>query len=562
MNIFETIFKHEYNKLEDSGISNLFLFAHNFTYTKYISHPKYTWDKYIQYKFFVLMNFLNTPSVDENTKETILNLFSITQRHVLSLCRFRTVCLFKTKKCLTDQVDLNFTPLSELPSKHTVELIHHNTKYQFSVFDLIRIINSSLSYEYNFFPEPQEIKNPWNNKPFTIHQLYNIYFFIYFSNISVPILFSRFYQSNFCLQTFEYYNQFIIKNYVIENCHLLSDNKKAHYIYCMVELYNVKNTRFCIDIDDDFPEGRLIEVMGKYIKSYLLSIYSYEKDLRFKYKILLIKKLKQFQKENSFFGRKIRCLHIKKLYYISRLYYDEKQTMNTLITDDIYLPTPSFISLQHKSYFIDFKDINDYSVFPVFNQKKQRITEYNDDHYLKSVKLQRFIANYSFTQEQLDIISTKYLPIVNSVVYTTNSISTNIVTDISDDDMSIDETVETLDTIETVETVETTETNETTETIQVIETNETTETIQVVETTETTNVVETTETNETNETTETTETNETNETDDTDDTDDTIEPDDITCNGVIHIDKENINININMECKHIIKHILDLLDDE
>jgi len=443
--------------------------------------------------------------VDENTKGIILNLFSITQRHMLSLYRFKTVCLFKTKKCLTDQVDLNFTPLSELPSKHTIELIHCNTKYQFSVFDLIRIINTSLSYEYNFFPDPQDIKNPWNNKPFTIHQLYNIYFFIYFSNISVPILFSRFYQSNFCLQTFEYYNQFIIKNYVIENCHLLSDNKKAHYIYCMVELYNVKNARFCIDIDDDFPEHRLIEVMGKYIKSYLLSIYSYEEDLCFKYKLLLIKRLRQFQKENRFFGRKIHCLHIKKLYYISRLYYDEKQTMNILITNDIYLPTPSFISLQHKSYFIDFKDNNDYTVFPVFNQTKKRVTEYNDDHYLKSVKLQRFIANYLFTPEQLGIISTKYLPIVNSIVYTTNSIITNIVTDIIDDDMSIDET---LDTIETSETIEITNPDDT---------------------------IETTETNDT-----------------------TIETDVINYTGDIRVDNENINI----ECNHIIKYILDLLDDE
>ena len=513
MNVFETIFKHEYNKIEDSGISDLFLFAHNFTYSKYISHPKYVWDEYIQYKFFVLLNFLNTSLVDENTKETILNLFSVTQRHMLSLYRFRTICLFKTKKCLTDQVDLNFTPLNELPSKHIIELIHHNTKYQFSVFDLIRIINTSLSYEYNFFPEPQAIKNPWNNKPFTIDQLYNIYFFIYFSKISVPILFYRFYQSNFCLQTFEYYNQFIIKNYVIENCQLLSDNKKAHYIYCMVEQYNVRNPRFCINIDDDFPERRLIEVMGKYIKSYLLSIYSYEEDLRFKYKLLLTKRLRQFQKENSFFGRKIHCLHIKKLYYISRLYYDEKQTTNITIPDDIYLPTPSFISLQHKSYFIDFKDINNYTIFPVFNETKKRSTEYNDDHYLKSVKLQQFITNYLFTQEQSDIISTKYLPIVNSIVYTTNSISTNIVTDvtdvtditdISDDDMSIGETNESTDTDETIET---------------------------------TNVVETTVTN---------------------DTDDTIETDDINYNGDVRVDNENIN----MECKHIIKHILDLLDDE
>jgi len=44
----------------------------------------------------------------------------------------------------------------------------------------------------------------------------------------------------------------------------------------------------------------------------------------------------------------------------------------------------------------------------------------------------------------------------------------------------------------------------------------------------------------------------------TNDTDDTIETDDINYNGDVRVDNENIN----MECKHIIKHILDLLDDE
>ena len=147
LNIFEHIFNKEYDKLNINN-SNINILKNHFTYPNI---QKNTWKKYISYKFFILDNFLNTTSITEEIKIIILKLFCNIQKKIFALYKFKHICLLKTKKYLTEQVDLNFTPINELPKKHIMTLLHNRKKIQFSIFDLIKIINSALSFESNFF---------------------------------------------------------------------------------------------------------------------------------------------------------------------------------------------------------------------------------------------------------------------------------------------------------------------------------------------------------------------------------------------------------------------------
>ena len=220
MSIFEVIFE-KILKIENTNIqmkkhiSKIFLFTQYFTKPLFNLRTNYSWKKYIEYKYFILKNYLKVGNnfVDDNYKETVLRFFSETQKHIMALYRFKEICLDKTKKYLDEPQDLQFNLLSETPTKHKLDIIHSGIKYQFSIFDLIRIINTSLSYEYNFFTDPKKVKNPWNNNPFSVATLYNIYFFISKTNIKMPILFERFFQTNFSLDMFEKHNQLVIKNY-------------------------------------------------------------------------------------------------------------------------------------------------------------------------------------------------------------------------------------------------------------------------------------------------------------------------------------------------------------
>ena len=419
MYVFEKLFKHQYDKISDqTNIANIFLFSSYFISNVCKKRTHYTWKKYIKYKYFMLKNYLNVNQNDTDKNEHIIQIYSSTQRSLLALYKFKNICLFKTKKYLTEPMDLNFNPLSEVSNRYKIDIIQDKTRQQFSIFDLTRIINTSLSYEYNFFPEPTKIKNPWNNKPFSITNLYNIYFFIKNSNINMSVLFSRFFQSNFSLEHFENYNQFIIKNYIVENCHLFDENKKAIYIRSMLDFVNSKYMTSTINNDRHFPSKRLVEVMEKYLKHYLMAMYSYEDDLMIKHTDILVKELKLFKKQNPYFGRKIICLSIKKLYYISRLHYEEKQAF--FIPNDIYFPKPDMIMLEQKCYFVGCVYEEAYSMFPTFDKvMSSRKCE------LKIANISNFIKDYKFTEQQLDIITNKYYPIVCEIIesYNINTIT-------------------------------------------------------------------------------------------------------------------------------------------
>jgi hypothetical protein len=308
----------------------------------------------------------------------------------------------KTKNFLTQQVDLNFNLINTLSPNSFITLIHNKNKIQLSISDIIRIINASLSHNDYFFTESKLIKNPWDNKNISLSNLYNIFLYIQKSNYNMPILFLRFFQSNFNILHFENNNQFLIRDYIIKNSMSLHNNSKLYYISTMLDTYNsIIDINHYIDIDDNFPSKTIIDSMKQFIKPYLLSIYSYESNIRDINKIKMISLLTQFKKENPLFGRKIISNNIKKIYYISRLKYESKTMI--FIPCKYYIPTPNNISLIDNSYFIGIIPVNNYSIFNVFDKK--HTYKYNNNYNIISNDI---LDNVSFTKEQQNIIDSQY----------------------------------------------------------------------------------------------------------------------------------------------------------
>ena len=388
------------------------------------SKRNYTWKKYIRYKYFVLENYIKYSSYDSKESEIpndVLIIFSNTQRKLMALYKFKQMCLNKNKKFLSEQIDLNFNPLDDIPEKYKIIVIQNGIKNQFSLFDLIKIINTALSYESHFFPEPKAPKNPWSNKIFNDSTLYNIYFKIIQSRISMPILFFRYFQSNFCLKTYERHNQLIIKKYIIENCHMLSDSKKIYYINVLQTFFNNRSKAIKISIDSSFPKKRLIEVMGEFIKPYLLALYSYESDLRILYRTQFMRKMKKFVNENPYFGRKFVSTQIIKIFYLSNIIYTDNNPV--LIDPDIYVPKPNMISLSDKCFFVDLIENKKYTIFPSFDMSIKSIIPIKKFKY----DLLNIIRKFNFSPLYTSIIDKKYKPIVDQILNITRDASGNII---------------------------------------------------------------------------------------------------------------------------------------
>ena len=418
MFVYESILSHVLNKksrLNTDHVNNIIhLFSCHFLSTIPKTSNQYSEaSKYIQFKYFIFKNFILNPFTSNNEKNKIIELFCEIQNKYNALIRFKHILLMKTKKYLDHPVDLQFNELVDLKNGLKIDLIHDGIKYQFSISDLIRIINTSLSYDDEFFPEPTVIKNPWNNKPFGKHHLYNIYLRIHYSNIIMPILFYRFFQSNFNLRLFTMNNQYIINRYIIENSDNLTASLKYGYIVEMIDIYNmsVSNKHCQIIISNEFPNSLLHSVFNSYIKMFLFSYYSYEDDIKIINHKKLFNKLKKFNLENPYFGRCIKYENIHKMYYMSKMIEDSDCHVFGIPK---YFPNTSVICVNTQSFYIDninsYATIQQYSYFPLFenrskpsNNIKNNILTSND-----ILQLFHFVNNYKFTNLQKDIIKNKY----------------------------------------------------------------------------------------------------------------------------------------------------------
>ena len=100
------------------------------------------------------------------------------------------------------------------------------------------------------------------------------------------------------------------------------------------------------------------------------------------------------------FGRKIIATQLKKLYYISCLYYNDN--MPLFFPNNIYLPRPSLISLVNKCYYIDKINETNYSNTPDFENTNKIIIPMNICGILAIVR------RHAFTNEEKAIIKNKY----------------------------------------------------------------------------------------------------------------------------------------------------------
>lgn len=405
-NIFLDTFNNQYK-----GIFYLSMFFSHFSISCFRNqqYEAYSWKKFIKHKFFILKNFYFHSDIDDSTKDKIIEIFYQAQRRLFALYKFKHLYFHKYKKYKGQQIDLNFNELQE-NDKNNIILIHNKNKVLFNIFDLIKIICTSLSFECSFFSEPKLIKNPWDNSSLSVSNLYNIYFFIKKSTIEMPILLLRFFQSSFILNKFKDENQFIIKQYIINNYKNFDSNKKINYIKKMFEFYNnLVIQKDKIIIDSLFPANKLIPIFEKYIKIFLLSKFSYESDIRIKNKCKLKKMLKDFKKNQNLFGRRFVSTSINKLYSISELKYQYNQFFFT----NCYIPPKELILLKHKSFFVDYNPhVNNFSVFSSLEYPNQL---YSNSYHITG--LHSFIKSIKFTDLQNKIIQSDFKPIFNKIKF-------------------------------------------------------------------------------------------------------------------------------------------------
>jgi len=253
----------------------------------------------VRTKFDFLDSVRNNIFFNDSIKNMIYETFYDVQKkyHLLNRLAFR----YKYRKApIAIDTDLSLSNIKS--SRTTMTILQNNQKYLFTLFDLKKIIDTSLSNSPYHFSQPLPIKNPYNNLPFDKAILYNIYFFMKKSDFVMPTLFHQYFLSNFNLSKFQEDNEPVIqKIHLKQYLRNLSPKELKGEI-----LYMLKQNRFSkkIKIDPAFPIDKLIDIFTPYLELFYTQIYSFDLNAKTIAKNQLYWKLKEFYKFNPTFGRK------------------------------------------------------------------------------------------------------------------------------------------------------------------------------------------------------------------------------------------------------------------
>jgi hypothetical protein len=253
---------------------------------------------YHKYKFLkkVPVNIF----IDQTTKTRFMEVFSRIQKKYLCLIRFVYLWKYKRAKLITE-TDLYLNPIDLKKNMH-IELYHCKSRYLFSFSDIINLHKTALGHYYGWTADPVAVKNPYNNLPFTLGNLYQIYFTLKKSIILMPEIIHLFFLSNFNLDVFARNHEAFLIEQLIKN---RIANHPPEVLRTDIVIMLKTATRN-IQIDPDFPNHILSRRMKPFLYYYYVYKYGINGRERRDWALNTLRsKLKEFEKTNKLFGRKI-----------------------------------------------------------------------------------------------------------------------------------------------------------------------------------------------------------------------------------------------------------------
>jgi hypothetical protein len=239
--------------------------------------------------------------------------------------------------------DLCMNNLSDFKKTTLIEIAEDNVRYIFRISDMIKIFNNSLTNNYEMFAEPLHIRNPYTNKEISIHNLYNIYYTIKYSNINMPTLIHLFYLSNFDIDDFILNNEEKIRDMSIISYIKNLTNKKLNKT--IREMFKRYRFSFRLKVNENFPMQNLNEIFLPFVKLYIQIKYTLSRVKKTKYTYILKNKLILFCKHAPLFGRKIIKIKEKKKHYY---FNSDCKTFNELKINDnemAYIESENMVGL-------------------------------------------------------------------------------------------------------------------------------------------------------------------------------------------------------------------------
>jgi len=329
-----------------------------YNYYQFMIYSVHDPGKYLTCKFKLFRDGFENIFYTDLIRNAHVNIFYKLQKVYRCMCRLAFIYKFKRAK-LQVTTDLLLNDL--LPTdKNVLTIFDSNSKYLFSLTDLVNIFYTSLCNSAYFIPSPVSCKNPYTNLPFSKANLYNIYFFILRNKVKVPVIIENYFMCNFNLRRFLFENKRLIHENSIE---AYVNNSPPTYLYSSITdmLYEHNINRPRLKIHTDFPVNKLVDIMRPYLMLYYKSKYSGFRALNKKNHLLLCKKMREFKKFNPKFGQKTKAMHSLDSMWISQppssVSFNDRHIIYSLRNEDESTFEKSHLSVN--AYNVDDQDDDD-----------------------------------------------------------------------------------------------------------------------------------------------------------------------------------------------------------
>lgn len=366
------LYKVIYQKLvyNNSNKSNNFVFScTNFTVDKYTT----TKDKYNDVKKVYDSDWLSN-----KFKNEVIDNLRLTNKVYFGFHKLYIHITTKTVKHHEYYYDLCGNSLLSLNESCKIRLYENNMYYTFRISDIINIIRTSLTYNDYFVLSPKQICNPFTNKPFSLSNHYNIYYYLKQSNYNIPNLYNYYYQCNFNRKIMAIKYDYEIKEYIItKHVNELTPNKLIKRINQMLFIF--KPLLKSISISKYFPKDKLIEVFTPFLKYYYIVQNTHNSRKMYYTREYLLKKIIMFDIQNKMFGRMIISRNKKLLFdKQSNMFINDITTEKKTYTE--YIP---FYKLDiNKVPYSRLTDVKEDTIIRIFNDHSHIIHddyEFSDD---------------------------------------------------------------------------------------------------------------------------------------------------------------------------------------
>tara|TARA_B110000305_G_C19465899_1_gene658033 strand:+ start:23798 stop:25177 length:1380 start_codon:yes stop_codon:yes gene_type:complete len=366
------LYKVIYKKLvyNNSNKNNNFVFScTNFTVDKYTT----TKDKYNDVKQVYDSEWLSNKFRNE-----VIDNLQLTNKVYFGFHKLYINITSKTTKHHEYYEDLCGNSLLSLNESCKIRLYENNMYYTFRISDIINIIRASLTYNDYFVLSPKQICNPFTNKPFSLSNHYNIYYYLKQSNYNIPNLYNYYYQCNFNRKIMAIKYDYEIKEYIItKHVNELTPNKIIKRINEMLFIF--KPLLKSISVSKYFPKDKLIEVFTPFLKYYYIVQNTHNSRKMYYTREYLLKKIIMFDIQNKMFGRIIISRN-KKL-----LFDKESNKIINKITREkkTYTECVPFYKLDiNKVPYSRLADVKEDTIIRIFNDHSHIIHddyEFSDD---------------------------------------------------------------------------------------------------------------------------------------------------------------------------------------